>query len=378
MPDSIDAMDLGRDLPAQEPGIDRPRAQLAWQLGWQAKACAAMGSPLYGQLLVRAADDVEAGGSCFDVLAGHVAPGRGDALALRFMAAVHRLVLTRRAPALALHYPSVGGTATDPAGAWDAFRATVASHADTLAAEVARPCQTNEVGRAAGLVCGFLDVAALGLPLRLRELGASAGLNLRWDWFAYGGGGRAWGPSDSPVDLRGLWTDPPPRTDLAVRVVERRGCDPNPVDPTTLDGRLAVTSAVWADQTDRFARLKGALKLAADVPATVERVRAGEWLTRDDTLAPQPGTAVVVYHSVVMEYLPESERRQVADAIAAAGARATADTPVAWLRLEPADLLRSHAITLSLWTGGAPTERVVAVCGSHGSDVRYRGVTAAG
>src|SRR5438034_5449361 len=108
---------------------------------------------------------------------------RASALALRFMGAVHRLVLEGRAPALARHYPSAGGEA-GLEGAWAAFRDTLEQHRDTLRALVTSPVQTNEVGRSAALLGGFLLVAReTGLPLRLLELGASAGLNLRWDHY---------------------------------------------------------------------------------------------------------------------------------------------------------------------------------------------------
>jgi hypothetical protein len=365
MPDSIDAMDLGGDLPAEEPGVGRPGEHIAWQLRWQARACAHMGSPLYGSLLARAAGDVEAGGPCWTVLAPHLAPARGDAVALRFMAAVHRLVLTGQAPELARYYPSAGGDAAAGA-AWEAFRDTVESHAGGLVEGTARPCQTNEVGRAAGLVCAFLEVASLGLPLRLLEVGAAAGLVLRWDRFRYGGGGRTWGSADSPVDLRGFWETPPDRTDVEVAVASRRGCDPRPIDPTTEEGRLAVTASVWADQTDRLARLEGALTLARELPADVEAARAGDWLA--DVAHPQAGVATVIYHSVVTEYLPAAERARAEAEIVRAGSEATADAPVAWVRLEPDSMLRTHAVRSTVWPGGR--ERLVARCGSHGTAVR--------
>src|SRR5688572_20284714 len=167
-----------------------------------------MGSPLYAELLRRSAEDAEAGGAAWKVLSRHVAPGRGDAVALRLMAAVHRLVLGGQAPRLAHQYPSAGGRPTEDA--WPAFHEVLAERASELAALVALPCQTNEVGRCAAMVWGFLEVAArTGLPLRVLEVGASAGLNLRWDHFRYGGGGADWGDPASPVDLRGLWADPP-------------------------------------------------------------------------------------------------------------------------------------------------------------------------
>jgi len=106
------------------------------------------------------------------------------------MAAVHRLVLDGRAPQLVPYYPSVGGRA-DPAAAWPALVALLEERAEDLRELVSRALQTNEVGRSQALLCGFLVVSArTGLPLRLLEVGASAGLNLRWDHFHYEARGR--------------------------------------------------------------------------------------------------------------------------------------------------------------------------------------------
>lgn len=349
-------------------GTPAARRHVAGQLRVQARACAASGSPLYDLLLRRAADDVEAAGPCWTVLAPHVAPGRGGAVALRFMAALHRLVLTGRAPALAAHYPSAGGTARGER-TWAAFRTVVADQAESVAELVGVPCQTNEVGRAAALVGGFLEVAAATrLPLRCLEVGASAGLNLRWDRFRYGGGGAAWGDPASTVDLDGLWRVPPPAVAVAVEVVERRGCDPAPVDPAGAEGRLALRTSVWADQPERLARLDGALALAQDVPARVDEAGAAAWVA-ERLAEPADGRVTVVYHSVVEEYLPDAERERFHAALARAARRATARAPLAWLRLEPASALRVHHLTLTLWPPGG--QRLLARCRAHGTDVEW-------
>src|SRR4051794_41891747 len=91
------------------------KAKIAAALRWQAGACEHLGSPLYADLLGRAAEDVEAGGPCWAVLAGHEHDDRQSMPALRFMGAVHRLALEGRAPTLATAY--AGGRAD----AWPAF-----------------------------------------------------------------------------------------------------------------------------------------------------------------------------------------------------------------------------------------------------------------
>lgn len=364
------------DVGAPHGAPDDPRALVVWQLGRQALSCAAMGSPLSAFLLTRAAVDVLEDGPCAELLLADVRPGRGDAAALRFLAALHRLVLERRAPALALHYPSVGGT-PDLGLVGEVLVSTARDRFEELTDLVAQPCQTNEVGRSAGLVVGLLDVAArTGLPLSLREVGASAGLNLRLDHFGYDlpdgeGGTRRLGPTDADLVLRDRWTTPLPGPGGEVaampRVVDRRGCDLHPLDPTTPDGRLRVSASVWADQVDRFEQLGAALRTSQRVPAEVDRASAVGWV-REQLAARTEGAATVVFHSVVQEYLPDDERADLVAAVEEAGAGATVDAPVAHVRLEPVSALRRHGVSVRLWPQ-APDERVLATCGAHGTDV---------
>jgi hypothetical protein len=283
------------------------------------------------------------------------------------MAAVHRLVLAGEAERLAAHYPTAGGQA-GIAGAWDAFRELVADRRERLQPLVGRPCQTNEVGRCAPLAFGFLELAARsGLPLRLLEVGSSGGLNLRLDHFRYGGGGGAFGPPDSPVDLTGLWLEAPPHLPERLAVAERRGCDLQPVDVESAEGRLQLESSLWADQVARLARLRGAFELAARVPATVERASVEEWLPR--VLAePRPGATTVVFHSIVYEYFTDPVRVGFHRALEEAGARASTAAPLVWLRFESTPATRGYGTTLTEWPGGS--ERLVATSGAHGADVR--------
>jgi hypothetical protein len=336
------------------------QAKIAERLRWQADACGRIGSPLYAGLLEHAARDVEAGGPCFDLLGPHADDEAQSMLPLRFMGAVHRLVLEGRAPELARAY------ADDRADAWPALRAVVHDHGAELRAGVRRGVQTNEVTRCAALLGGFLLVAqATGLPLRVLEVGASAGLNLRWDAYAYERDGRVWGDPGAPVRL-----DHAVPLDVSATVTERRGCDPNPLDPITEDGRLTLLSYVWADQRWRFELLEGALAVAARVPAAVDRAGAAAWL-RDRLAEPASGRATVIFHSIVMQYLRADEREEVLALLAVAGERATADAPLAWLRMEPHTADRA-GVWLDLW-GPRHRHARIATAGYHGRPVEWEG-----
>jgi len=177
---------------------ETPQSAIAAQLRWQADACRMIGSPLYAGLLEHAVADVEDLGPTWEILRGHEDDPRFSVLGLRLLGGVNRLVLTGREPALAEAYR--GGE--DGAGTWELLRDALERNAAELRASLDRPVQTNEVARCAGLAFGFLNVAAeTGLPLHLLEVGASAGLNLRWDRYRYEANGFAWGPADSRVRL---------------------------------------------------------------------------------------------------------------------------------------------------------------------------------
>jgi hypothetical protein len=343
------------------------RQSLLEMLARQARACQALGSPFYAALLAEIAADVEAGGPAWRLLGPHASDPEDAAVLLRLLGAVHRLVLEGAAPALARHYPSVGGDG-DIAGAWREFRVVLDARADVVRAGLARPPQTNEVGRSAALVCGFLTVAReTGRPLRLLEVGASAGLHLRFDHFRYEAGERTFGPAASPVRFARLWEGTPPPLDAPCVVASREGCDLNPVDPTREDGRLTLLSYVWPDQEHRLAILRGALSIAARVPASVGRASAPDWL-RGKLGRPVHGVASVVFHAIVWPYLAAAERARVQAVLEEAGAAATSDAPIAWLRFEPsADRTRAE-VRLTAWPGGE--DRLLATAGFHGRPVR--------
>jgi hypothetical protein len=342
------------------------RAPLARRLRTQGQACADIGSPLYAGILEHAAVDAERGGVVRDVLDGHEHDPGPSALALRLLGAVHRMVLDGSAPDLARYYPSAGGN--DGGDPWPAFLATVTDRFDDVRAGLQRGVQTNEVGRAGALAPAFLHAARTthANDLRVLEVGASGGLNLRWDHFAYAD---AWGDPTSPVQLGDPYEGgrSPFDPTITATVAERAGCDPNPIDVTSDDGALTLMSFVWPDQERRFRDLRGAIDIARRVPAALEKSEAAPWVT-ERLAQPQPsGRLTIVYHSVVMQYLSDDGRAAFFDAMRAAGDRATSDTPLAWVRFEPAR--RTFEVRVTTWPGGS--DELVAEAGAHGRPVRW-------
>ncbi len=123
------------------------------------------------------------------------------------------------------------------------------------------------------------SLAEADLPVRLVEIGTSAGLNLRADQFWISGAGVSFGPESSPVRMPGAWHGQPPPV-RPVEVVSRTGGDLAPVDPVSEQGRLLLLAYVWADQVDRLDRLRGACELAARIPADLRREAASQTIAR--------------------------------------------------------------------------------------------------
>ncbi len=345
-----------------------PLERTAELLRLQGAACREIGSPLYGDLLPRAAEDLLAGGPVADVLAGHLDSRPAHVLALRMLGGAHALALSGQAPELAAWYPSAGGSTDTLPGsprAWAALRRTLAEHRDEVRLWLHRPPQTNEVGRSAALIGGLLNITArASLPVRLVEVGASAGLNLRADLYYVPGDAGSYGDPDSPVVLSHGWQGAAP-PDTALKVIERTGGDLAPIDPTSAQGQLTLTAYVWPDQAERLVRLRGALAVAERVPADLRTESATDTVARTELKA---GTWTVLWHSIFRQYLTESQRAELADGVARLGAAATPEAGFGYLYLE-----QSRAggcpVMLTTWPGGH--SEVLGTATPHGIPVQW-------
>lgn len=339
----------------------------AWlqQIAWCDKA----GSPFTARVLEAAWNDWLAGGTLRELMPDWPGDPWADAPPLRVAGALHSLALESAEPALEAIYPP-RAIAFDPVTGAQAVRNALRVHRERVAEYLRRPPQTNEIGRSAVLLGGFATIAArTGLPLALREIGASAGLNLLWHRYRYElGGSLVWGDPVSPVTVRSKWKEHPPMLPSRIDLASWHGCDKTPIDLGAPHAAARLAAYIWPDHRERVERLQAAIALARSEGVSVEQADAATFLTRE-LAATRSGEATVVYHSIVLQYLSEQTRSALDRVIAEAGARATLGAPLAWLALEPPDPKSRPLLVLTLWPGGDRT--VLAEALPHGQSVRW-------
>lgn len=342
---------------------------------FQRDSCRHLSSPFYSELLACALSDAASGVPFWDAMDRWQGNPMSALLPLRMLGALHDLVLAGRAPALAASYPSPG-FAGDPVTAWAELNAVIRREETFIDARLDAQVQTNEVRRCLALLPGFLLISERsGLPLRLAEIGASAGLNLCWDRYRYRLGDMTWGDPEAPITLDAEWSGPLPNFG-PVTVTSRQGCDISPLDMRDEADRRRLQSFVWPDQHERLDLLRRAIDAAAAQPLDLIRKSAGDFV--EQVLADRvEGEVTVIYHSIMWIYVPEPERKRITAAIETAGRYACVEAPLAWLRMEFADGEKA-GLWLDYWPNpaGPASEHVrehLAECHYHGTSIRWLG-----
>jgi hypothetical protein len=194
-------------------------------------------------------------------------------------------------------------------GGMNEFRQRVLDSSDALRAlMLSRSTQTNEPGRCAALLP---ILAGLPQPLALLEVGASAGLCLLPDCYAYNYGGRALRPEPGdpvPPMFPCKTNAATPSPKALPQIVWRAGLDLEPVDLSDRDRVAWLEALVWPEQSDRLTRLRAAIRIAA-----VRQPRLVRGDLRHD-LAPlaaeMPTDATrVIFHTAVLAYVNLLEER---------------------------------------------------------------------
>jgi hypothetical protein len=204
---------------------------------------------------------VEARGSSplYEVLAAGVSTDPG------ILSLLERVPPRKRQPNLL--FASVlylGGVQPD----YPAFRRFVLEHEQEIfELLLTRSTQTNEVGRCAILLP---LLAQLPGPLALLEVGASAGLCLLPDRYAYRYDDiEVVGDPASPVRLACRTRGPVPIPSALPTVVWRCGIDTNPIDVRDDEATRWLECCIWPDQRERLARLRAVIEIARQEPPVV-------------------------------------------------------------------------------------------------------------
>ncbi|KZK94275.1 MULTISPECIES: DUF2332 domain-containing protein [unclassified Pseudovibrio] len=174
-----------------------------------------------------------------------------------------------------------------------------------------RSTQTNETGRCAALLP---LLARLPQPVALIEVGASAGLCLLPDCYAYNynSGAHVLSPAsnmpDTPV-LHCLVEGNVPLPIELPKVTWRAGLELNPLNLEDDDTVQWLQTLIWPGQEARLHRLRKAIAVARQKQLQLVK---GDLLTDLPALLEQvpTGTTPVVFHSAVLYYVRDTSKRE--------------------------------------------------------------------
>lgn len=340
---------------------------LAEAIRWQASHAEENGAPFTARV-IRAFEQVVKGPSR---TGRRMADWPGltlkDAMPLRLAGGLHHLLLSGADARLTDVYD---GTLTDQRRIDELVCDLVETFDERLLPWLDGPPQTNEAGRSASIMAALLWLSGvLGPRFELNELGASAGVNTMMERYRYDLGGVTVGPPGSPMLIKPEWRGSPP-PDNEVIITSIRGCDISPIDLGDPQSALKLKSYVWPDAAERMARIDAAIALAAQQPPDLVRQDAGDFV--EDMLGREQDAGVtrVLFHSIVWQYLPGTTQVRITAAMEEAGAHASGDRALAWIRLETNPQTFRHELSVRYWPGGE-REQLLGCAHAHGAWVEW-------
>lgn len=316
---------------------------------WQARHCEKAGAPCTARVIRAERAILATGTATGRRMANWEGLSLADAMPLRIAGGLHWLHLTGQDARLA---PIYAGQLTDQA-AIDAIVGGVVRQFDAaLLPWLDGPPQTNEAGRSASVMAGLLWLSGkLGAKFELSEIGASAGINTMMGRYFYELGGTKAGPGTSPMRIVPEWRGNPPPAN-PVEIVAARGCDQAPVNLADPEEALRLKAYVWADATERMARLDAAVLMARQSPPELERMDAVDFVRAMLSRPQEAGVTRVLFHTIVWQYLPAASQDAIRSMMEQAGQAATTQRPLAWIALETNRATFAHELRVRYWPGG--------------------------
>lgn len=362
-----------RNLEVNLPVSGRATAQLLIE----ARKAEAFDKPLAAALMLSLSRVLPRARALHDTIENWPGDLASDGVIFRLNAGLHALVLSGKAPQLVELYRARNGGQMPPSIGLDhAVAAALNDHGGELLAWMAHPTQTNEVARVAGLVAALLELGRdRPLACEVLELGASAGLNLNFPHYACRLGDHDACAASSPVTLAPEWRGRRVAAG-ALTINCTQGVDLHPLDVARAEHRSRLKAYVWPGEHQRNVRLEAAIGLAQRFAPQVDRGRASDWLAQKLAVPQSAGVRRVVFHSMVLQYADSRERAAIDAALAAAGARAGKDRPIARVGIEWHPDRRSVELRIAQWDGGRHQGEAVvaALCHPYGEWLDWRGL----
>lgn len=323
-------------------------------------------SPTYAALTAGVAGDGE-------LLALAARRQQGQPAPNMLFGAVQYLLLRGVEHPLAAHYPILSGPEPPPDEAFPLFRAFCLEHRKAVGELIAtRRTQTQVVRRCTCLLPAFgLVHREARAPLALIDVGASAGLNLNFDRYAYrylrsGSECLRWGRDAARVeleaDLRGPGTLPAPPPEIPV--ASRDGIDLSPIDLADPDELLWLRALIWPEHVERHAQLVDAAAELKQSPIGLHRGDASRDLSHLLERVPAE-VALVVYSTIAMYQVPREGRRRLTEALEAR----SRERPVWRVALEG---VHPPSLTLTRYRGGSGETELLARASPHGWWIEWR------
>ncbi len=287
-------------------------------------------------------------------------------------AAVQYLLLGGLDHPLAAHYPIISGEPRPLVPAYSHFREFCLEHRKRIIELIStRLTQTNVVRRCTCLLPAFSIVCReTSSPLALIDLGASAGLNLNFDRYAYsyqrdGHEILRWGLEGAQIsleaELRGDGELPP--IPPAIPVASRDGIDLDPVDLANPDQLLWLRALIWPEHVERHQQL---IDAATEFKHSDIRMHAGDAARVLPALIESVSRehALVVYSTIALHQFPRESRQRIVDTLAAA----SAERPVWQIALEGID----PELSITRYRNGAGETETLADASPHGWWIEWR------
>lgn len=160
-------------------------------------------------------------------------------------------------------------------------------------------------------------------------------------------------------------TPPPP-------VGSRVGLELQPIDITREEERRWLKALVWPERNDRFAKLDGALKVAAIHPPNVKGGDAA--VTLADALEAIPFDQVrCVYHTVMFYQLGRKQASRIQEILLAASETGTVYRVSFEGEVAPRNPMATHnPLKIVRYLKGERTTRTLAVCDPHGLSMEWQ------